>query len=106
MNSFFIYEEYGATYETMLTDLSMAAKSIPNWDSYQRGFEILTNMVASGNQRALGNHKGLTVDDLLIKVMQTSHVSLQTPAKFTHSPYSEYVNILCSLPTFASKCPS
>ena len=68
MSRFFIYQEYGATYETMLQDLSLATKSIVDWDSYQRGFEILSNLVAPEKHRVLGKKKGLTFEDLFIKV--------------------------------------
>ena len=67
MGRFFIYQEYGATYETMLQDISLASKSITHWDSYQRGFEALANLVAPEKTRPLGNKKGLTFEDLMIK---------------------------------------
>ena len=68
MGRFFIYQEYGATYETMLQDISLAAKSITNWNSYQRGYEALANLVAPEKTRLLGSKKGLTFEDLMIKV--------------------------------------
>ena len=67
MGRFFIYQEYGATYETMLQDISLAAKSITRWESYQRGFEALSNLVAPEKTRPMGSKKGLTFEDLMIK---------------------------------------
>ena len=68
MSRFVVYEEYGATYEKTIRDVATAAKNVKNWDVYQRGFEALANMLAPEKLRSLGDKKGLTVDDLLIKV--------------------------------------
>ena len=68
MSRFFIYEEYGAKYEDMLSNMAIASKSIPNWELYQRGFEMLANSIAPGDGRALTEKKSLTFGDLHIKV--------------------------------------
>lgn len=67
MSRFFIYEEYGAKYEDMLKNMAAASKNIPNWELYQRGFEMLSNSIAPGDDRAL-NKKSLSFGDLHIKV--------------------------------------
>jgi len=68
MSQFFIYEEYGARYESMLHDMNFASRSIPNWPAYERGLEALANTLAPVNVREGCNRKGLTFGDLLIKV--------------------------------------
>lgn len=68
MGRFFIYEEYGANYESMLLDMTSTSKTIPNWHVYERGIEALANSLASADNRAVCSKKGLTFEDLLIKV--------------------------------------
>jgi hypothetical protein len=68
MGRFFLYEEYGAKYEDMLRNMAAAAKNIPNWESYQRGFETLTKLVAPKNRWSFSRKKSLTFNDLHIKV--------------------------------------
>ena len=68
MARFFVYEEYGASYESMLYDMNLTSKNIPNWQAYERGIEALANTLAPDNSREDGNRKGLTFGDLLIKV--------------------------------------
>jgi hypothetical protein len=76
MNRFFIYEEYGAKYELMIKDVASAHRTMPKWESYQKGLETLA--AALGTGRGQGDHakKSLTIGDLLVKV-RTSSVSLQ-----------------------------
>jgi hypothetical protein len=68
MNRFFIYEEYGAKYETMLKDLANAYKTIPQWENFQRGLEALASSLASINSQQENARKALTIGDLLVKV--------------------------------------
>ncbi|MCJ1401366.1 hypothetical protein MMC11_004578 [Xylographa trunciseda] len=70
MSQFFVYEEYGARYETMLCDMTLTSKNIPNWHAYERGIEALANTLAPVNVREGCNRKGLTFGDLLIKPIQ------------------------------------
>lgn len=67
MSRFFIYEEYGAQYESMLRDMTSTSKTIPNWHVYERGIEALANSLASTNNCSTPTKKGLTFEDLLIK---------------------------------------
>ena len=68
MARFFVYEEYGAKYESTLRDMALASKHIPNWHAYERGIEALAHSLFSVKSRDGRNRKGLTFEDLLIKV--------------------------------------
>ncbi len=72
MGRFFVYEEYGAKYESMLLDMTSASKGIANWHVYERGIEALAHSLASTSTRALSCKKGLTFEDLLIKACEES----------------------------------
>lgn len=68
MNRFFIYEEYGATYEMMIKDMASAHRSMPQWDSYQKGLEALAASLGPANSHGSQSKKSLTIGDLLVKV--------------------------------------
>lgn len=68
MNRFFVYEEYGAKYETMMRDIGSAARSMPAWDSYQKGLEALALTLDSAKTNDDRSRKSLTIGDLLVKV--------------------------------------
>ena len=68
MNRFFVYEEYGAKYEMMIKDVANAYRTIPQWETYQRGFESLASSLASVNSQNDNSKKALTIGDLLVKV--------------------------------------
>lgn len=68
MNRFFIYEEYGAKYEIMIKDAGMAHKTMPQWDSLQKGLEALASSLASINAQRDNSKKALGIGDLLVKV--------------------------------------
>ncbi|KAK4168546.1 hypothetical protein QBC43DRAFT_102069 [Cladorrhinum sp. PSN259] len=71
MNRFFIYEEYGAKYELMIKDVASAHRTMPGWQSYQKGLEVLAASVGSLDSQG-GDHskKSLTIGDLLVKPIQ------------------------------------
>lgn len=73
MTRFFVYEEYGAKYESMLHDMAMTSKQIPTWHAYERGIEALAHSLISSNSYGRTNRKGLTFEDLLIKVGVEAH---------------------------------
>lgn len=73
MNRFFIYEEYGAKYELMIKDVASAHRTMPAWQSYQKGIEILASCLGSANSQNDKKRKSLTIGDLLMKVSQASH---------------------------------
>ena len=68
MNRFFIYKEYGAKYEMMIKDVGSAHQSMPQWDSYQRGLEVLASILSSAKTAEEKSKKALTIGDLLVKV--------------------------------------
>ncbi|KAK4199154.1 hypothetical protein QBC40DRAFT_349731 [Triangularia verruculosa] len=71
MNRFFIYEEYGAKYELMIKDVASAHRTMPGWQSYQKGLEVLAASVGSiGVQGDHSTKKSLTIGDLLVKPIQ------------------------------------
>ena len=67
MSRFFVYEEYGARYQVVARDLANLSRSIPNWPAYERSVEALANSL--GNPDNDGGRRGLTFEDLLIKVI-------------------------------------
>jgi len=68
MNRFFVYEEYGAKYELMIKDVASAHRTMPRWQSYQKGLEVLAASVGSANSQDDRSKKSLTIGDLLVKV--------------------------------------
>jgi hypothetical protein len=68
MNRFFIYEEYGAKYELMIKDVASAHRTMPRWESYQKGLEALASSLGSVNSQGDHLKKSLTIGDLLVKV--------------------------------------
>ncbi|KAK0657318.1 hypothetical protein B0T16DRAFT_57920 [Cercophora newfieldiana] len=70
MNRFFIYEEYGAKYELMIKDVASAHRTMPKWQSYQKGLEVLAASLGSANSQDDHSKKSLTIGDLLVKPIQ------------------------------------
>ena len=68
MNRLFIYEEYGAKYEMMMKDVAAARRTMPGWESYQKGLEAFAGVVGSVGQQLDSSRKSLTIGDLLVKV--------------------------------------
>jgi hypothetical protein len=68
MHRFFVYEEYGAKYEMMVKDVASTHRTIPQWDTYQKGLEALASSLSSINCQEEHSKKSLTVGDLLVKV--------------------------------------
>ncbi len=71
MKRFLAYEEYGAKYEMMVHDVASTYKTIPTWHAYERGIEALANSLTSVNKDESPRRKGLTFEDLIIKVSNT-----------------------------------
>lgn len=69
MGRFFIYEEYGAKYESTMLEMISTSKTIPNWHIYERSIEALANSLASTCNQAIQSKKCLSFEDLLIKVL-------------------------------------
>lgn len=72
LRRFFLYEEYGAKYESMLRNMAMLSKIIPKWSAYERGIEALVNSLFPRHGVLDRSRKGLTLEDLLIKVKGTN----------------------------------
>ncbi|KAK3336497.1 hypothetical protein B0T19DRAFT_40459 [Cercophora scortea] len=70
MNRFFIYEEYGAKYELMIKDVASAQRTMPRWQSCQKGLEVLAASLGSVNSQSDRSRKSLTIGDLLVKPIQ------------------------------------
>ncbi|KAL8831633.1 MAG: hypothetical protein Q9191_000747 [Dirinaria sp. TL-2023a] len=68
MPRFFVYEEYGAKYESMLCDMAATSKQIPIWQAYERSIEAMAHSLVPSHGHESGNRKGLTFEDLLIKI--------------------------------------
>ena len=52
----------------MLQLVASTSRSIPNWWAFERGIEALMNSLLPKKAIDDGNKKGLTLEDLLIKV--------------------------------------
>lgn len=70
MNRLFIYEEYGAKYELMIKDVASAHRTMPGWQSYQKGLEVLAASLGPANSQLNRGKKSLTIGDLLVKPIQ------------------------------------
>lgn len=70
MNRFFIYEEYGAKYELMIKDVASAHRTMPKWQSYQKGLEVLAASLGSVDSQHDQSKKSLSIGDLLVKPIQ------------------------------------
>ena len=68
MGKFSVYEEYGAKYAEILQACASASRTIPDWEVFERGIEALVHLVLQQDQIFKGDKKGLTLEDLLIKV--------------------------------------
>lgn len=88
MNRFFIYEEYGAKYELMIKDVASAHRSMPKWQSYQKGLEVLAASLGPANsQDDDSKKKSLTIGDLLVKVSSPDKAR-RCPANWEANPTS------------------
>ncbi|EGR50821.1 uncharacterized protein TRIREDRAFT_58058, partial [Trichoderma reesei QM6a] len=67
ISRFFMYEEYGATYEMMIKDIASAQEAMPDWETYQKGLEALALALGSAKGSEEGTKKALTINDLLVK---------------------------------------
>lgn len=68
MSRFFIYEEYGASYETLMNDIASSRENLPEWSRYQKGLEILGSTIGATRNFAGASSKALSMNDLLVKV--------------------------------------
>lgn len=71
MSRFFVYEEYGARYQSVARDLAVVSRAVPTWTAYERCIEALANSLGCTNDE--GSRRGLSFEDLLIKVGVECH---------------------------------
>lgn len=70
MKRFFVYEEYGAKYEMMMKDIATAHRTMPQWETYQKGLEALASSVGPSAKHSDNSKRSLTLGDLLVKPIQ------------------------------------
>ncbi|KAJ6445632.1 membrane-associating domain-containing protein [Purpureocillium lavendulum] len=93
MSRFFIYKEYGAKYEMMIKDVSSANHTMPQWDSYQKGLEVLASILSSAESAKEKSKKALTIGDLLVKPIQrVCKYPLLFAELLKHTPVSDCPN--------------
>jgi hypothetical protein len=105
MNRFFIYKEYGAKYEMMMRDVAMAHRTMPEWESYQKGLETLASTLGTARAKSTASKKALTIADLLVKPIQRickypllfSELLKYTPASDCANSHMEVESILIRL---------
>ncbi|KAK8180952.1 hypothetical protein BC567DRAFT_241687 [Phyllosticta citribraziliensis] len=90
MRRFFAYEEYSAQFESVNSELEASHRTIPAWQTYERGIEALSSMLVSANKRDASCRKGLTLADLMIKPIQrTSKYPLFFADLMKHTPVAD-----------------
>ncbi|KAI8960904.1 Dbl homology domain-containing protein, partial [Daldinia sp. FL1419] len=105
MNRFFIYEEYGAKYEMMIKDVASAHRTLPEWETYQKGLEALAASLGATNYHLDHSRKSLTIGDLLVKPIQRicrypllfAELLKYTPVCDCPSSHMEIENVLIRL---------
>lgn len=66
---FFAYEEYCSKYDMMMGEIGISQRLFPAWPAYESGVEALARSMSALDARSDDQRKGLTVGDLLIKVI-------------------------------------
>ncbi|KAI6093713.1 Dbl homology domain-containing protein [Hypoxylon rubiginosum] len=105
INRFFIYEEYGAKYEMMIKDVASAHRTMPEWETYQKGLEALASSLGATNYHLDHSRKSLTIGDLLVKPIQRicrypllfAELLKYTPVCDCPSSHMEIENVLIRL---------
>ncbi|KAH8675986.1 hypothetical protein BX600DRAFT_494395 [Xylariales sp. PMI_506] len=105
MHRFFVYEEYGAKYEMMIKDVASAPRTMPQWETYQRGLEALAASLGSINHQLDHSKKSLTIGDLLVKPIQRickypllfAELLKYTPVYDCPTSHAEIENVLVRL---------
>ncbi|KAI1500110.1 hypothetical protein F5X99DRAFT_257921 [Biscogniauxia marginata] len=105
MNRFFVYEEYGAKYEMMMKDVASTHRTLPQWETYQKGLEALAASLGATNYHQDRSRKSLTIGDLLVKPIQRicrypllfAELLKYTPVCDCPSSHMEIENVLFQL---------
>lgn len=86
-----MHEEYAASYDDIKQELAEISRSSPSWMTFERGIEALSHSVVPIVNREGNGKKGLTIEDLLIKV--SSPWVLNHGADICVSLFNAYANI-------------
>lgn len=70
MKDFLAYEEYAGKYDSMAHQLATTYKELSAKEMVERGIENLARTLQPSDGRAEDGRKGLSFQDLLIKVRQ------------------------------------
>ncbi|KAK6083830.1 RhoGEF domain-containing protein [Seiridium cupressi] len=105
MHRFFVYEEYSAKYEMMIKEVASAPRTMPQWESYQKGLEALAASLGSVHHQLDRSRKSLTIGDLLVKPIQRickypllfAELLKYTPVYDCPNSHSEIENVLARL---------
>lgn len=98
MNKFFTYEEYGSKYEILMRDFESANRTLPEWESYQRGFETLASTLGSVKGNDDASKKALTISDLLVKVCLHLHNALYPACAHPSDHLIKPIQRVCKYP--------
>lgn len=93
MNRFFVYEEYGAKYEMMIRDVASAHRTIPEWDTYQKGLEALASSLGAVGHHLDHSRKSLTIGDLLVKVNKKTLIRFPDSGLTLSAAYSKDLQV-------------
>lgn len=52
----------------MIKDVASAHRTMPEWETYQKGLEALASSLGAANHHLDDSKKSLTIGDLLVKV--------------------------------------
>ncbi|KXT03020.1 hypothetical protein AC578_687 [Pseudocercospora eumusae] len=67
---FAVYEEYGANYEMVQSDVEDSQRNVSNWFEYDKAIEAISAHINPLRSRQANQKKAMTVKDLLIKPIQ------------------------------------
>lgn len=101
MHRLFVYEEYGAKYEMMIKDVASASRTMPQWETYQKGLEALAASLHSANHHQDHSKRSLTIGDLLVKV--DGPMISAAPMRSSHADYAQPIQRICKYPLLFSE---
>ena len=91
---FFVYQDYAAAFGFWSQKLTSSSKSIVAWEAYERGIEGLMNAFEPRLHDSRDDKRGLTLEDLLIKVRQPSFIASTSASNLTSKvAYSEDLQV-------------
>ena len=100
IHGFYLYIEYAANYKSVSHKLTMASRSLPTWEIYERGVEGLMNSIFPSKDPERLPQKSLSFEDLLIKVV----INHQVPVLFVSLlTFRQPIQRICRYPLFFSE---